>query len=89
MLFYKGEYNGIKIPVQDDAKIMDFFKSNWASYTGEKQQLDIIVKNTLKNTQFWGMDLSEVKDLETKTAYYLDQILSKGMVKAVEELISK
>ena len=85
--FYKGEYNGKTIAVQDDVSVLSFFANIWKQYSGEKTEMNDIVQQTLKNKTFWGVDLTEVKNLEEKTAHYLQRIKEVGMLKALEEVI--
>jgi tagaturonate reductase len=87
MAFYKGEYQGKTIQLQDDAVILDFFASKWKAYTGKKEQLDTIVKQVLSNKTFWGIDLTEIENLEETTGKYLQNIMEKGMLKAVESIL--
>jgi len=53
--FYKGEYNGEALPVNDTPDIIAFFKKTWASKDNA-----FVVKETLGNKEFWGMDLNEL-----------------------------
>lgn len=59
ILFYKGEYNGSTIPLNDSPEIIAFFSQTWQS-----QSADRVIELTLKNTDFWGQDLSRIPGLK-------------------------
>lgn len=76
--FYKGERNGISIPLKDDNEVLDFFKSQWAS-----GDISSITKNTLMNTSFWGKDLTEFTGLLEVVESNVKDIIAHGMVTAL------
>lgn len=53
--FYKGEWKGETLPVNDTTEILKFFKSAWSSNDSVHA-----AKLTLGNTDFWGQDLNEI-----------------------------
>jgi tagaturonate reductase len=59
LIFYKGNWKGHDIPINDDLKIMDFFRSVW-----QENDLKIIVNKVLSNNQLWDEDLTLVQGLE-------------------------
>jgi tagaturonate reductase len=54
--FYKGEWNGETIPLNDTPQVMEFFKNAW---NNEKT----VVQKVLANKDFWGMDLTAIDGL--------------------------
>ncbi len=56
--FYKGEWHGETIPLNDTADILKFFSDVW-----RKGSLEDISHEVLTNTSLWGQDLNEVKGL--------------------------
>lgn len=76
--FYKGERNGISIPLKDDHEVLDFFKSQWAS-----GDISSITKNTLMNTSFWGKDLTEFTGLSEAVESNVQDIVADGMITAL------
>jgi tagaturonate reductase len=82
--FYKGEYRGKTINVQDDVHILQFFTDAWAGFAGN---VEPIVKKTLQNEAFWGIDLTSVKGLEERVSYYLSEIMNNDMLEAVKKLV--
>ncbi len=81
--FYKGDRNGEDIPLKDDQSALEFFKTQWVT-----NNIPGIVKATLENTNFWGEDLTQYKDLEQTVIKNLENILSKGMQTALKEFLN-
>ena len=78
--FYKGDRNGVAIPLKDDSKVLAFFTDQWAS-----DNLEQIVKSTLSKKEFWGLDLTQINDLEARVLLYLQNIVIHGMKKALDD----
>jgi tagaturonate reductase len=57
--FYKGEWNGQPIPLNDSSEVIDFFKKVWQTKNIEK-----VAEATLSNVNFWGFDLSTIDGLK-------------------------
>lgn len=79
--FYKGDRNGERIALKDDQKVLEFFADQWAS-----NDSSAVVKNVLANTAFWDCDLTEIKGMQELVAINLENILNKGMNKALKSL---
>ena len=84
--FYKGEFNHKTIKLQDDVEVLAFFSKEWNVYSGDKHQLESIVKNTLQNKSFWGKDLSQIDQLVPLTTDFLNQIILVGPLSTVENM---
>ena len=69
--FYKGEWQGNVIPLNDAPEVLNFFKTVW-----EKQNVDEVAQNVLANASFWGQDLNKVKGLTEVVTKALQQIES-------------
>ncbi len=67
--FYKGEWQGSVIPLNDSPEVLNFFKMAW-----ENQTIDEVVQNVLANESFWGQDLNKVKGLTEVVTKALKQI---------------
>jgi tagaturonate reductase len=76
--FYKGERNGEKTPLKDDASALAFFETAWAN--GYQSS---IVTATLKNEDFWGLDLTQFEGLESAVTNHLESIEKNGMQAAL------
>ncbi|SIS89863.1 tagaturonate reductase [Belliella pelovolcani] len=58
LLFYKGEHEGVKTPLNDDAEVIALFEKLWSN-----QSESAIVEEVLKKESFWGEDLSQYQGL--------------------------
>jgi tagaturonate reductase len=67
ILFYKGEYNGEPVPLNDSPEILTFFSQTWQS-----QSPDQVVERTLKNTDLWGQDLSKLPGLKEQLVHVIE-----------------
>lgn len=72
--FYKGEWQGNVLPVQDDPQIIDFFKTVWQS-----NNYNNIAQTVLSKTDFWDTDLSQTKGFVKAIASALQLIDSLGV----------
>ncbi|HEX6225289.1 MAG TPA: tagaturonate reductase [Chryseolinea sp.] len=77
--FYKGEWHGSEIPLNDSGEVLDFFKQVW-----QKQDTEEIVQDVLANESFWGQDLNQVRGLADIVSKALKQI-EKGVKVAAEK----
>jgi tagaturonate reductase len=57
--FYKGEWQGETIPLNDSAEVLDFFKQAWGLNDSSKT-----TQAVLSNQSFWGTDLSAIQGFE-------------------------
>jgi tagaturonate reductase len=67
--FYKGDWRGEKLPVNDSGEVVDFFSKAWSSSDNRKIALDV-----LSNKALWGTDLSTITRLTDLVSTYLDQL---------------
>ncbi|QHL86740.1 tagaturonate reductase [Nibribacter ruber] len=58
ILFYKGEYNGQQIPLNDTPEVLEFFQAAW-----QKESVEETVKMALASEDFWGQDLNQINGL--------------------------
>ncbi|XHR27920.1 MAG: tagaturonate reductase [Chthoniobacteraceae bacterium] len=82
---FQGLRNGAAYPIRDDADILEFFKTRWASLASEPAAL---AKETLSQTAFWGQDLNAIPGLTEAVASGLAAIQTKGARAAVEALLA-
>lgn len=71
--FYKGEINGVSIPLKDDEPVMAFFAEVW-----KEENLETLVEKTLARKDFWGMDLSLLEGLKDVVLKNLKDISVKN-----------
>ncbi|MCC9168493.1 tagaturonate reductase [Pontibacter harenae] len=69
ILFYKGEWNGEAIPLNDTPEVLNFFKEAWA-----KGDAATVVNTVLSNTDFWGTDLTSIAGFAEKVTEELQQL---------------
>ncbi len=67
--FYKGEWKGNIIPLNDSADVLEFFKTAW-----HDQDIDATVQTVLSNEAFWGQDLNDIEGLTERVIHGLVQI---------------
>jgi len=59
--FYKGEWRGDNIPLNDSPDILEFFKAAW-----KNDIADEVVRKVLSNESFWGQNLTLVDGLASQ-----------------------
>lgn len=67
--FYKGEWRGENLPVNDTPEILSFFKEVWST-----RNVQTVVSRTLSNQEFWGMDLRTIPGLEESVRKDLEEM---------------
>ncbi len=72
--FYKGDWQGNKLPVQDSKEIVNTFSKIWESEDPVK-----IAKAVLENKDFWGQNLYVIESLPKAIALALEEIEKRGV----------
>lgn len=83
IVFYKGEWQDEKIPLQDDPERIRFFESLWEKE--EKAVMDIS-RSVLAQKEWWDADLNDVPGLTEMLARFVELICTKGMYKTLLQL---
>ncbi len=78
ILFYKGDYNGEQIPLNDAPEVLAFFQSAW-----QKETPGETVQAVLANQDFWGADLTQVEGLQAAMTTQLKTLQQKEQAKTV------
>jgi len=73
----RGKYN---YEIRDVEDVLQFFQDSWSKPQD-------IVKRTLSNKAFWGLDLTGIEGLEALVGEYLNAILDSGVKEALEALL--
>ncbi len=60
ILFYKGEWRGERIPINDTPDVLEFFKKAWTDASPHD-----VVGHVLSNAALWKMDLTKVPGLQS------------------------
>jgi tagaturonate reductase len=76
ILFYKGEWKGTTIKLQDTADVLGFFKNVWSSSNSIQ-----VIDPVLSNVNLWGTDLTQLPDLTKIVAESIQQIESPAFGK--------
>ena len=82
--FYKGDWNGKSLLLNDNAEIMTEFAEIWKS-----KDLEMVVDKSLKNSGYWGEDLTKVKGLTEAIISALDNIDIYGIQEGFEKFSNK
>jgi len=76
--FYKGDWKGERIPLNDNPAILSFFEEAW-----KHNNIDEVLQKVLSNKSFWDEDLTQVEGLFESTKQALNQLESPGFSQAV------
>ena len=80
--FYRGDRNGVNIPLKDDQSVLDFFAAQWVAF-----DVKAIAKATLQNVDFWGQDLTQFNGLLEEVTTSLNAITKHGMKEALNDFM--
>ena len=72
--FYKGSWNGNNLPLKDNAVIIDEFAALWKT-----NSLDEITQKVLSRTDYWGEDLTQIKELSNAISTALKFMEEEGI----------
>lgn len=76
--FYMHSDSHREYEVRDSESVLSFFNA---------QTNENAVLNTLKNTEFWGRDLTEIDNLQKRVEKYYNEICAAGMKDAVKSAV--
>lgn len=74
--FYKGTWNGKKLPIKDSDEIVEAFSKIW-----EANNYAQIAKEALENISFWDQDLTKIEGLSKAISIALEEIETNGIEK--------
>lgn len=80
ILFYKGEWNGEQIPLNDTEEVLAAFKAAWQQPTTEET-----VHAVLSNPDLWGTDLTHVSGMEALVVQELKALQQQSSVKTAQQ----
>lgn len=72
--FYKGEWNGTSLPVNDDKTVSDLILEYWKA-----DEVADVTHKVLSNQTFWDQDLTKVKGLSGALTIALNEIEKNGI----------
>ena len=76
--FYMHSDSHREYEVRDSESVLSFFN---------EQTNENAVLNTLKNTEFWGRDLTEIDNLQNLVEKYYNEICAVGMNDAIKSVV--
>lgn len=84
MVYYRGgkRADGVDIVPNDAPEIMSMLTQLW-----DEGSVENLVKRVLSTTSIWGEDLNAIPGFADRVIYYVDKILSVGMIECVKELV--
>lgn len=84
MVYYRGgkRADGVDIVPNDAPEIMSMLTQLW-----DEGSVENLVKRVLATTSIWGEDLNAIPGFADRVIYYVDKILSVGMIECVKELV--
>ena len=80
--FYRGDRNGVNIPLKDYQSVLDFFAAQW-----RVSDVKAVTKATLQNLEFWGIDLTQFSGLLEEVTISLKAITKNGMKEALNDFM--
>ncbi len=73
--FYKGHWKDEQIELKDDSYVLDKVSNLWQS----DKNIELIAMELLKDDKLWGMDLTSIPEVLSKTSDYLNMISIDGI----------
>jgi tagaturonate reductase len=58
IVFYRGNYAGVSLPVRDTPEVVDFFQEVW-----KEENVSTLINKVLVQTAFWKEDLTDIAGL--------------------------
>lgn len=83
IVFYRGEWQGETIPLNDDQDRILFLGDLWIKFEAEPETISTAV---LGRTDWWGEDLNQIPNLTYLLARFIQLIIQKGMYKTLLQL---
>lgn len=85
LAYYRGERNGERYPLQDDAQWLDRFATLWPQQAQGAISLRQLVQAVLSDEQHWQSDLSQQPGLVDAVTQHLQNITAHGMRAALPQ----
>ncbi|MGR2858601.1 tagaturonate reductase [Erwinia sp. 1181_3] len=86
LAYYRGERNGQRYPLQDDAHWLARFATLWPQVDCHDIPLRQLVDDVLSDAAHWGQDLTQLAGLSASVTAQLQQILQLGMRAALAQV---
>ncbi|MGA9637822.1 tagaturonate reductase [Flavobacterium sp.] len=86
--FYKGEFNGETIAVNDAQETLDLFKKTWEQKDANEISYSELAQNILSNTAIWGQNLDIIAGLSLAVAKNLEAIEKNGIATEIKNVLA-
>jgi tagaturonate reductase len=87
IIFYKKEYEGRQMPINDEARVVDVMQEAWKLYDGSRASIEQVIEVALGLDNIWKQNLNAHKPLKEALIMQSVDILTHGLQKALEKLI--
>ncbi len=84
--FYRGEYQGRSLPVDDGAEVVNFFQSAWSGFVPNADSALKLSRKVLANTGLWKKNLNDISGLAESVAHYILKIQQLGVLEVLAQL---
>ena len=81
--FYRGSWNDEQIELDDDSYVLNKMSNLW----GSDKNIELIVMEVLEDVQLWGMDLTTIPEILSKTSDYLNMIHKDGIELSLKAIL--
>lgn len=71
VVFYKGEWRGESLPLNDTPQVLNFFRDVW-----RKGDVSTVINDVLANEELWKTDLTKIPGLLSAVESYAAEIMS-------------
>lgn len=85
--FYRGEFEGRTIPLNDDKASIDKIQNLWSEVNNGSPDYSSFVQKILAIEEFWNQDLNLIDGLHAKVTSHMNLIHEKGMKEALASLV--
>ncbi|MGB5116086.1 MAG: tagaturonate reductase [Providencia rettgeri] len=86
IVFYRGQFNQLSIPLNDDDYLLKRFKEWDSLYDSDTRQL---TQNVLAMSDLWGLNLNEIPQLQEDVCQKINAILHNGTESTLRERYKK
>lgn len=84
LLFYKGEFNGEKIELKDNAEVLSFFREIWEQFDLGKHSLKETVDRILESSAIWGENLNDISGISEMIVIFISSIQEHGVLDSMK-----
>ena len=79
IVFYRGNYNGETIALNDDQENLDFMADLWEKQNSGKIDMAALTQSVLAKEDWWGQDLTQIPNLRDMVMSNIQSIMEEGV----------